>query len=126
LHAVVETIVEGNLRDGRINGHLKLLTVKLRQCPLNDLVVFRARIDEQGVADHIGRDPHSLQQRLASAGATWGAALESTRICCARCWLTAERAERPAATCGPAAKPRSPSAAEATPTSAATDTANGA
>src|SRR5262249_21908802 len=58
LHAVSKIVVERDLGDCRVDRDLELWTIELRQRPRDDLVIFRAGIDQQRVARDIGRDPH--------------------------------------------------------------------
>jgi hypothetical protein len=110
LHAVGELVVEIDLGDGGLDGDLKLRTINLGQGPRDDLVVLSARIDQQGVAGHIGCNPHALEHGLTAAAR--GAALKTA--CIALTLLPAKRA---------AGGPRGRPSAETTTAAEATTTA---
>ena len=102
LHAVGQSIIERNLSDGGVDGHLELRPIDLLQRSLNDAVLFLIGVDQQCIVDGVCSDPHILKQR-SSPALGQAAALRkiasgtAARACCDRPEVaSANRALKPA------------------------------
>lgn len=67
LDAIAQIVGERHLGNRRVDRDLKLRLIDLQQGGFDRPIVRLIRVDQQGVVDGIGRDPHVLQHRLAVA-----------------------------------------------------------